>query len=59
MVKVCKFGAQMVQFGNFCAPKIIIAVNLFYLIECADTFNRKILGYGIYFNSSKAIAILL
>lgn len=46
MVKVCKFGAQMVQFGNFCAPKIIIVVNLFYLIKCAGTFNRKIVDYG-------------
>lgn len=59
MVKICKFGAQMVQFGNFCAPKIIIAVNLFDLIECVGAFNRKIFDYGIYFNSSKAIAILL
>ncbi|OUL54120.1 CDP-diacylglycerol--glycerol-3-phosphate 3-phosphatidyltransferase [Limosilactobacillus reuteri] len=46
MVKVCKFGAQMVQFGNFCALKIIIVVNLFYLIKCAGTFNRKIVDYG-------------
>lgn len=46
MVKVCKVGEQMVQFGNFCAPKIIIVVNLFYLIKCAGTFNRKIVDYG-------------
>ncbi|AEI58449.1 hypothetical protein HMPREF0534_1145 [Limosilactobacillus reuteri CF48-3A] len=59
MVKVCKVGEHLGNIGNFCAPKIIIAVNLFDLIECAGAFNRKIFDYGIYFNSSKAIAILL
>ena len=42
MVKVCKVGEHLGNIGNFCAPKIIIAVNLFDLIECAGAFNRKI-----------------
>ncbi|EEI08701.1 hypothetical protein HMPREF0536_10690 [Limosilactobacillus reuteri MM4-1A] len=53
MVKVCKFGAQMVQFGNFCAPKLIIVVNLFYLVECAGSFNRKIFDYFEKISQSK------
>lgn len=53
MVKVCNFGAQMVQFGNFCAPKLIIVVNLFYLVECAGSFNRKIFDYFEKISQSK------
>ena len=57
MVKVCKFGAQMVQFGNFCAPKLIIVVNLFYLVECAGSFNRKIFDYFEKISQSNGSAV--
>ena len=43
----------MVQFGNFCAPKLIIVVNLFYLVECAGSFNRKIFDYFEKISQSK------